>query len=139
MEKAFLVTTFLHIFITFVKCESCGPINSEDVNLVYFNDIAVSVSLANVSKIFRHEAFDSDRETIIYTFDFLEKIDSISNQIIAEPFLRAGDRFNFLVLDYGNLSGGNYIFDAVPNAIKVSVNLFSSSSCYHRVQLSTNY
>jgi len=124
MEKAFLVAIFLHIFISFVKCESCGPINLEDVNLVYFNDIAVSVSLANVTKIFRHEAFDSEKETIIYTFDFLENINSISNQIISEPFLRAGDKFNFLVLDYGNFSGGNYIFDAVSNAIKVGVCLF---------------
>jgi hypothetical protein len=124
MEKAFLSAIFLHIFITLVRCESCGPISPDEINLVYFNDFAVSVSLANVTKIFRHEGFDSEKETIIYTFDFLEKIDSISNQIIAEPFLRNGDKFNFLILDYGNFSGGNYIFDAVPNAIKVGVTLF---------------
>ena len=120
MKKAFLGAICLLFLITFVKCESCGPIKPEDVNLVYFNDIAVSVNLANVTKIFNHEAFDSEKETIIYTFDFLEQIDSISNQIIAEPFLKDSDKFNFLVLDYGNFSGGNYIFDAVPNAIKVS-------------------
>ncbi|CAG9802696.1 unnamed protein product [Chironomus riparius] len=119
MEIAFLSKICLLIFITFVNCESCGPIKPDDVNLVYFNDIAVSVNLANVTKIFNHEAFDSEKETIIYTFDFLEKIDSISNQIIAEPFLKDSDRFNFLILDYGNFSGGNYIFDAVPNAIKI--------------------
>lgn len=119
MKKGFLCAIFLLLFVELLKSESCGPIKHENVNLVYFNDIVVSVNLANITKIFNHEAFDSEKETIIYTFDFLEKIDSFSTQIIAEPFLKENEKFNFLVLDYGNFSGGNYIFDAVPNAIKV--------------------
>lgn len=115
----FLAITF-SVCLKVINCEHCGFIDPEEVNLVLYKEAIESVSLNNVDKILNHEFFYPEREIVIFAFDFLENISSPSVQEISESFLEQGS-YNFLVLDYGKFSGGNYFFDALPNAVKVRI------------------
>lgn len=106
-----------------VSTESCGPIDIEDVNFLLINDSIsnhVLIRLDETQSLWDTPEFKLDRPTIAYAFDFLENRESISTQIIVDAYLQRRDH-NVLILDYGKFSGGNYIFDAVPNAIKVKI------------------
>jgi hypothetical protein len=105
------------------KCESCGPISPEDIKLIFIKDLDSkfqSFALKDADKFLLDPAsFNRSKQTVLYLHDFLENADSMSAQKIAYPFLKRGD-FNVLILDTGKFFGGNYYFDAVPNAVKVS-------------------
>lgn len=118
IQFVYLIALFNRIY-----CESCGPISPEDIDLIFVKDIDynfVRLNLKNAEKLMEMSSFNRSKETVIYTFDFLETADAISTQIITYPFLKRGD-FNVIILDYGKFSGDNYIFDAVPNAMKVNI------------------
>lgn len=111
----------LILVLNLVSSESCGPIDIDDVNFLFINGSIpnhVLIRLDETQSLWDTPEFKLDRPTIIYAFDFLENHESVSTQSIVDAYLQRGDH-NILILDYGELSGGNYIFDAVPNAMKV--------------------
>lgn len=114
---------FNFLFIAkLVICESCGPIDILEVNFLLINASAsnrIPINIGDTQILWGLPEFKLDRPTVIYAFDFLENHESISAQIIIDAYLQSDDH-NILILDYGKFSGGNYIFDAVPNAIKVT-------------------
>lgn len=67
----------------------------------------------------RKERFDASRLTVMYVHGYLENRDVESVHVIVEAYLRRND-INLLVLDWGTLADGNYMFDAVVNAKQVN-------------------
>lgn len=120
MKTPFVLFSCSIIFHS-VLCESCGPISIEDVDFLLIKNgyqSNVRVKLNETESLIDSDDFRLENPTVIYAFDFLENHESISTQTIVDAYLLRGDH-NILILDYGKLSGGNYVFDAVPNAIKV--------------------
>lgn len=61
------------------------------------------------------ENLDLTKNTVLYIHGYLEDPDVESIHVIAEAYLERKDT-NLIVLDWGELADGNYIFDAVVNA-----------------------
>lgn len=54
---------------------------------------------------------------------FMETMEVESIHVIADAYLERKDH-NILILDWGELADGSYLFDALPNSIKVNICLF---------------
>jgi len=113
--RSFLI---LVSFLKLILCESCGPIDNVNFLLITGLELAEEVPLNETASLLDDPNFRKENPTVIYAFDFLEDANSTSTALIVDAFLERGD-FNVLVIDYGKHAAGNYIFDAVPNAIKV--------------------
>lgn len=114
---------FIILSISSIASEPCGLISPEEVDLILVNrdfEKSKRVILKNAVDILKDLNFDRDKETVFYTFDFLEKFDSLSSLIILQAFINRDDDYNLIILDYGKFSGGNFYFDAMPNSLKVN-------------------
>lgn len=76
--------------------------------------------------------FKASRLTVIYLHGYLENCDVESVQVIVEAYLKRDD-VNIIVLDWGKLADGNYMFDAVVNAkqVKLHFKVYSSDIRYY--------
>lgn len=69
--------------------------------------------------MFGHPKFDAEKKTVLYIHGYLEAPSQESVNVIVAAYLKRNDH-NILVMDWSELSDGNYLFDAVPNAKQVS-------------------
>lgn len=115
----------IFLLISLVHSEPCGLISSEEVDLILVNedsDKSTRVNLRNAVDILKDPNFNRNKDTAFYTFDFLEKFDSLSSFLISKAFIDRGDH-NLIILDYGRFSGGNFYFDAMPSSLKVNLTI----------------
>lgn len=68
--------------------------------------------------MFGNAHFDVLKKTVFYIHGYLEGPNHESVNIIVDSYLQRNDH-NILVLDWSQLSNGNYLIDAVPNAKQV--------------------
>ncbi|EDW11824.1 pancreatic triacylglycerol lipase [Drosophila mojavensis] len=71
--------------------------------------------LHDSKNLLEDEHLDLNKNTVLYLHGYLEDPDVESIHVIAEAYLERNDT-NLIVLDWGELADGNYIFDAVVNA-----------------------
>ncbi|ALC39869.1 CG17292 [Drosophila busckii] len=71
--------------------------------------------LHDSKSLLEDEHLDLKKNTVLYLHGYLEDPDVESIHVIAEAYLERNDT-NLIVLDWGELADGNYIFDAVVNA-----------------------
>lgn len=76
--------------------------------------------LKNAADILAQAEFDLNKPTVLYFHGFMETKEVESIQVIANAYLSRKDH-NIIILDWGELADGSYLFDALPNAIKVKV------------------
>lgn len=74
--------------------------------------------LDEANDIMGHEKFVATQKTTIYVHGYVESPAVESIHVIVDAYQRRGDH-NLIVLDWGELANGNYIFDAVINAKQV--------------------
>lgn len=68
--------------------------------------------------LFGNTHFDVLKKTVLYIHNYLEGPNHESVNVIVDSYLQRNDH-NILVLDWSQLSNGNYLIDAVPNAKQV--------------------
>lgn len=68
--------------------------------------------------LFGNAHFDVLKKTVLYIHNYLEGPNHESVNVIVDSYLQRNDH-NILVLDWSQLSNGNYLIDAVPNAKQV--------------------
>lgn len=68
--------------------------------------------------LFGNSHFDVLKKTVFYIHNYLEGPNHESVNVIVDSYLQRNDH-NILVLDWSQLSNGNYLIDAVPNAKQV--------------------
>lgn len=115
----------IFLLISLVHSEPCGLISPVEVDLILVNgdpNKSTRVNLRNAVDILQDPNFNSHKDTAFYTFDFLEKFDSLSSFLISKAFIDRGDH-NLIILDYGRFSGGNFYFDAMPSSLKVNLTI----------------
>ncbi|XP_055376343.1 lipase member I [Condylostylus longicornis] len=93
-----------------------------DMNLnkfLYFYGPAISdvaeYDFYDGKRILQHEKFDKNKKTVLYLHGYLENREVESVQVIADAYLCRSD-INIIIVDWGELADGNYLYDAVPNA-----------------------
>lgn len=74
--------------------------------------------LEEANDIMSHEKFVPSQKTAIYVHGYVESPAVESIHVIVDAYQKRGDH-NLIVLDWGELANGNYIFDAVINAKQV--------------------
>lgn len=77
--------------------------------------------LDQANEIMRHEKFVDTQKTAIYVHGYVESMAVESIHVIVDAYQKRGDH-NLIILDWGELANGNYIFDAVINAKQVKYN-----------------
>lgn len=75
--------------------------------------------LNEASKILEQPEYDSSRPTVLYLHGYLENPSVESIHVIVDAYQIRNDH-NILILDWGELADGSYIFEAFRNSIKVS-------------------
>ncbi|XP_017060656.1 inactive pancreatic lipase-related protein 1 [Drosophila ficusphila] len=70
--------------------------------------------LTDYQSLLEDENLDLSKNTVLYLHGYLEDPDVESIHVIAEAYLERKDT-NLIVLDWGELADGNYMFDAFPN------------------------
>lgn len=78
--------------------------------------------LHDSKSLLEDENLDLTKNTVLYLHGYLEDPDVESIHVIAEAYLERDDT-NLIVLDWGELADGNYIFDAVVNAKQLAPEL----------------
>lgn len=67
----------------------------------------------------QHEQFVASQKTALYIHGYVESTAVESIHVIVDAYQKRGDH-NLIVLEWGDLANGNYIFDAVINAKQVN-------------------
>lgn len=83
--------------------------------------------------ILSHPAFDPANATLLYIHGYTETQANKSIDTIVRSYLQRGDH-NIILLDWSQLSDGNYFMDAVPNSKQVSFKRFSISIFKKRIK-----
>ncbi|XP_034669537.1 inactive pancreatic lipase-related protein 1 [Drosophila subobscura] len=78
--------------------------------------------LKDHKSLLEDENLDLGKNTVLYLHGYLEDPDVESINVIAEAYLERKDT-NLIVLDWGELADGNYIFDAMVNAKQLAPEL----------------
>lgn len=68
--------------------------------------------------ILKQPEFDNSKPTVLYLHGFLETPDVESIHVIVDAYQVRNDH-NIIVLDWGELADGSYLFEALPNALKL--------------------
>lgn len=101
----------------------------DELRIAFFNGPDTSVveffSTISIDKIVNHKSFNQSRMTVFYIHGFNENVTSLSVQTVVSAFIHRKSH-NILVLDWSDYATGNYVTQAVPNLMRVS--LFSRCS-----------
>lgn len=97
----------------------------EEANFIFVNgrnvtDDYVVIQFNNTQALLQHPDFNKDIDTILYCFGYTENYTSDSTQAIVDAYLWRSDH-NILIVQWSMYAAGNYYFQAIPNAINVSV------------------
>lgn len=90
---------------------------STDIFSQIFNENEVFY-LRTATNILIHPKFDTSKKTVLYCHGYMETLDSESTHVIVNAYIKNGE-YNILVLDWSELSNGNYFLEAIPNTKKV--------------------
>ncbi|XP_004521443.1 lipase member H-A [Ceratitis capitata] len=71
-------------------------------------------ALDDYKSLLEDKFFSKTKNTVIYIHGYLEDADIESVHVIVDAYLQRKD-LNLIILDWGELANGNYIFDAVIN------------------------
>ncbi|XP_067621841.1 lipase member H-A isoform X2 [Eurosta solidaginis] len=71
-------------------------------------------SLDDFKTLLEDSKFSKTKKTVLYLHGYLENADIESVHVIVDAYLKRKD-INLIVLDWGELADGNYMFDAVVN------------------------
>lgn len=92
------------------------------LRIVFFNGNYSSQNesfrLTTINLVATRNAFLSNRTTALYIHGYAENMASESVQTVVGAFLTRGTH-NLLVLNWSAYANGSYVFNAVPNLIKV--------------------
>ncbi|KAG5684759.1 hypothetical protein PVAND_013973 [Polypedilum vanderplanki] len=95
----------------------------ETAKLVFFYgksfDEQRKFALSKAVDILEQEEFDNAKPTVIYLHGYIEHMEIESIRVISEAYLKRGDH-NLILVDWAELADGNYLLDAVPNAMKLA-------------------
>jgi pimeloyl-ACP methyl ester carboxylesterase len=69
-------------------------------------------------EILNQPEFDNSKSTVLYIHGYLETPEVESIHVIVDAYQKRNDH-NILILDWGELADGSYVFEALPNAIKL--------------------
>lgn len=62
--------------------------------------------------------FNNLRHTVLYFHGFKEKLEDENQHLIVDSYLKRNDH-NMLLVDWEQLAAGNYVINAIPNALRV--------------------
>ena len=82
-----------------------------------FNDYE-TFALESANNVLLDNKFDKLRHTVLYFHGFLEKLEDENLHLIVDSYLTRNDH-NVLLVDWSKLAAGNYVTDAIPNALRV--------------------
>lgn len=90
------------------------------VNGMKSTDSYVVVQFNDTKSLLKHPDFHQHRNTILFCHGYTESYTANTTQEIVDAYLWRNDH-NILVVQWSSYAAGNYVFEAIPNAIKVSV------------------
>ena len=117
---------FILVLLISVKFETSHCLGEEfkEANFLFVNGRKntdnVIVEFNNTKQLLQHPDFHHDRDTMLYCYGYTEDYNADSTQLIVDAYLWRNDH-NILVLQWSKYSVGNYILQAVPNTVQVSV------------------
>lgn len=80
-------------------------------------------TVESVQEIDSHRGFDKLRMTVLYIHGFRENQTSASVRTVVDAYIQRRG-FNILLVDWSPYANGSYITDAVPNLIRVCMDIF---------------
>lgn len=83
--------------------------DTSEFDAFYFNQ---------TEKLLSHPKFKNEDKTILYGYGYTENYYRKSTQTIVKAFIQRGNH-NIIVVEWSKYSGGNYYFEAIPNARNV--------------------
>jgi hypothetical protein len=124
MRKIFSVFV-LAIFVDRIKSQ-CQDVSNVKFKLIRGSrdsklDI-LTVFWDSIGLLLKSSYYDNKKSTVVYAHGFTESYQSRSVQIMIEAFLTRRNEFNIFIIDWAKYANGNYILEAIPNSINVSLN-----------------
>lgn len=84
-----------------------------------FSDLKADYPLYEPSKVLNDSHFVNSFPTMMFLDGFRDKVDETGRRWMVDAFLSRGG-YNVINVNWDKIAGGNYVFNAFPNSIKVS-------------------
>lgn len=121
------VTYFILGFLIWAKFETllCKD-KFPEANFLFVNGRKntdnVVIQFNNTKALLQHPDFNQDRDTVLYCHGYTENFTVESTQVVVDAYLSRNDH-NILVVQWSAYSAGNYVFQAIPNSIKIGAKI----------------